>query len=493
MQLTSRRTAGFRPWVLLVALLAGAVAVLAADSSPQTHTNKLGVHSAEFDEKYIAPSDTFLTPETHPSLFTFAGRWARHRDIYKASRWPGNSVTVLVYGDHCTFKLRPEMLSTEQRQLKYSMSVDDGPEFDVNLDILVRDVNMVPPVTIAVVLEGLDGLSEAEKAARLKQRKPHVVRLTSLQETPLTLMGVYVPTSLVKQDMQWRHAQLARPYVEFVGGAAHPLGSDFVNAPEFRAADALRYRHAHVTDDVCLAPGCGKTKPLVEQYPYADPLYDNDPHYKAYLVHSGLYGFSENAILQPTTPEFVFLNVGDNDAAAAVPAANYTESLFELLKFVRTKAHPDAHIFIVVKPGRYAEETQSVVRYVADPRIVAVAYPQPDDAAGWERLLCMSVNPLLSPERREPSAAVCGKYSGLPAYTISTADLAEATVAAASSQIYVLTVITLALVAMVLLRDVIRRAAMKLLVVAGVVAPRKGFGLASLTEKSSELARGSSH
>ncbi|KAK9368425.1 hypothetical protein V1509DRAFT_624036 [Lipomyces kononenkoae] len=356
-----------------------------------------GVHSEFFDPKYKPAEDTLVSPIGHAGLFAFTGRWHRFREVFKASLWPGTYLTVLSFGNHCTFLLKPHI--TEWTNLTYTVSVDGGPQFEVWKAITVQETKAGPillriNVTDATSSAGntADGQSDSDSEL---SREPHVIKIASSRRTsPLSLLGFYMPTVVVRQDPTWLNYQMALPYVEFVGGPAHSDQSFSMNSAEWAASESLHLRHSHITTDDCFSANCtGELRSLSQQYPLLNPVYP-DIYTTSSLPHSGLFAFYESPIIQISTPDFVIVNVGDKDSEEKVPAMQFTDDLYEFLKFLRLKAHPNAYIVVLLKKGRYFSETKDVIDHLRDSKIKAVPYPSSSDARGWTKFLQKHILPL---------------------------------------------------------------------------------------------------
>ncbi|KAK9454335.1 hypothetical protein V1511DRAFT_511692 [Dipodascopsis uninucleata] len=384
-----------RCWTSILYLLC--TALLLATLSESKNPN--GVHSDKFDPKYKPPSDTLLTPLGQPGLFSFTGRWHRFKEVFKASVWPGTSLTVLSFGDHCTFSLKPRI--TGKTNLTYTVSVDDGPEFEVWKVIDLPDVAAGSiPLRIDTPARALASKSKNDENAKKpssttdgKLLNPHIVRIVSSRRTsPLSIEGIYISTAVVRQDRTWLNAEQSKPYVEFIGGPDHGDVSFAMNSIEWKAADELGYRHNHITTDTCVSSVCYRNVSLVAQYRMLNPMNHDPYHREGLTLESGRYSFHTNPILQRVTPNFVFVNVGDYDLAANVQGQDFADALYNLLAVVRFEAHPNAFIFVVAKKNRYYSETITVVNYINDPKMTVVPYPNKNTIGGWRKTLQKAVD-----------------------------------------------------------------------------------------------------
>ncbi|KAJ8103160.1 hypothetical protein POJ06DRAFT_246753 [Lipomyces tetrasporus] len=430
-----------------------------------------GVKSQFFDPKYKPPEDTLVTPIGHPGLFAFAGRWHRFREVFKASVWPGTYLTVLSFGNHCTFVLKPRI--SEWTNLTYTVSVDDGPTFEVWKAIDVSDTKAGPVLlrinttdTSSYVGDMTSGQSASSSEL---SREPHVVKIVSSRRTsPLSIQGFYIPTSVVRQDPTWVNYQKALPYVEFIGGPAHNEESFAMNSAEWTAAEGLHFRHNHITTDDCFSANCtSQVASLSQQYDRLNPVY-RDVYYKPGLTHSGLFAFYESPLLQMNTPGYVIINVGDKDFEEKVPPMQFSDELYDFLKFVRIRAHPDAYIFVLLKKGRYFRETRDVVDHLRDLNIVAVPSPSTTDARGWTRFLQKHILPLTHTTSRFGNSMVTFRDAAI---STSSAFAVVDSSTSVTAQLFVLFAIILGLAGLLFLRHGVRSVLLAVLTKAGIIHP----------------------
>lgn len=242
----------FSPSWWLVPVLLTVLQLLALLVSAHDQPGK-GYHSSRFDSKYNALRDLLVTPSTHPHLYRFTGRWTASRNIYRATNWPGTSVTILVFGPYCSIKLRPQSGLGKIETYRYYISIDGGedyrydlPAFDTGKEGEGREVSLFVPVKFDV--EG-DGYTKpaAQQAGKVVKRDgvpmptssmvggvgtpsqpvkeepiakkltPHAIRITSDPHTPFRFEGVLTENLLINQGWGWAKMQDERVTVEFIG------------------------------------------------------------------------------------------------------------------------------------------------------------------------------------------------------------------------------------------------------------------------------------
>ncbi|KAK9481171.1 hypothetical protein V1514DRAFT_274166 [Lipomyces japonicus] len=439
-----------------------------------------GVHSNKFDPKYKPSGQTLLTPLGNPSLFSFTGRWHRFREVFKASVWPGTYLTVLTFGDYCTLVLKPRIFETTN--LTYTISVDDGEPFEVYKVVDLDSVKKGPVyININTTANGFDfeALKSAETPYVPDNRDPHIIKIVSSRRTsPLSFQGIYIPSSVIRQDYAWKQQDQSKPYVEFIGGASHNDQNFALRSAEFKAAESLSFRHAHVTTGDCISSNCtSKTTSLSDQYFLLNPHYRNS-YYKRGLTHSGQYAFHVSHIYQLTTPQYLIINVGDEELKQNVNDQKFGDDLYSFLIKLRLDAHPDATILVTIKSGRYDEITTAVIKHLKDPKIISIPFPKKDDERGWRNTLQKYIIPVSSRSQFGTT------YNSLVNVAVSTTDAFiikdNANVA---SQVIVLFSFLFLFLVLFLVRDILKVLAVSLL---------SGFGWIPYSRSFKRPARGKS-
>lgn len=369
----------------------------------------LSVSTAEIyplPKEYIIKDKAFVTPKSHPSLFSFNGRWMRHRETYVASKWPGTSVNVLIFGQECSLKLRPPIKDGAVDNHKFLVSVDGGPQLVLSLPSYGAHENTV--FDVKVDLPPLEGVA-AEELGTKKQLIPHIVEFMSDESTPLHLVGVSMANTLITQGHSWIKAQGKIPHVEFVSdkiSSVHPVVNQ---SPLYIAARSLNIRQTWIHKyDTCFTKGIcsNNTGSLSEQYEWLSPFNgpiepaserDIRPVYHVFNRDQPLFHTSE--------PQYVVVDVGENDKAKGVPGDKFLESLQNLLGNMVVNYRPDSEIFVLIREGRYVKETEDAIISMRNNRIHAVKFGT-ETVAWYKYFLCSYILPLA--DRDYPYTEMCG-------------------------------------------------------------------------------------
>ncbi|KAF8438293.1 hypothetical protein BGX38DRAFT_1273683 [Terfezia claveryi] len=403
-------------WRLLPALLI-ILQLLALLVSAHDRPRK-GYHSSRFDSKYNALRDLLVTPSTHPHLYRFEGRWTASRNIYRATNWPGTSVTILVFGPYCSIKLRPQSGLGKIETYSYYISIDGGedyrydlPAFDTGKEGEGREVSLFVPVKFD--LEG-DGYtkSAAQQAGKVVKRDgvrmptssmvggvgtpsqpvkeepiamkltPHAIRITSDPRTPFRFEGVLTENVLINQGWGWAKLQDERVTVEFIAGTT-TKPPNLVPAPaligmaQYQAAERLAIRHWHTSAGVCLTANCNPKNPLPglqTQYFQLNPLNHSLPftlatnlpntHPKHPKTQLDPYLFNPRQPPFPqSSPSHLVVDLGVADILIhEVDPAKYQKELTLFLCKLRLHAYPAANILVLARqdaPGKSASRTHA--------------------------------------------------------------------------------------------------------------------------------------
>ncbi|KAI5776699.1 hypothetical protein EDC01DRAFT_782805 [Geopyxis carbonaria] len=414
-----------------------------------------GTHSDHFDARKYAFLDRLLvTPVSHPRLYSFTGRWLRsptahpYAPAYHSTLWPGNSVTVLFFGERASLKLLPQPQGPVEHY-SFVVSIDGGD--DVRYDTPGFDTSAPNPDGHYIPLE-LNPSTTAgspQKRAAKKLLEPHTVRITSMADTPLSFEGLLVENTQVNQGQAWADQQALRPTLEFIGegldaerpGGFHrsepytPAVGEAQESPKtalfstthYVLAETLGVRHYQISAGVCLLSACDSRKlpGLESQYWQTSPLdwrgkappEDKfSPHHTSNLVTPWRFPAVSTAPpvpVNPTTHVIVDLGVLDVLMNHADPAA-YTHALTLFLARLRTRAHPAAKVIVIGHRGTPAASvlpanpataqlrdtlfaaTQSAVAALADPATVfaPVALSARDPAeTSYLRAICPHLLP----------------------------------------------------------------------------------------------------
>lgn len=226
----------------------------------------------------------------------------------------------------------------------------------------------------------------------------------------------------------------------------------------------------------------GDGNSLSEQYKLLNPI-AFDPYYKPGLPHSGLYSFSAQAIVQPTTPTAVIVDLGDTDILEQVDPQIFADQLYEFLLFARSRAHLDAKIIVAVRKDRFTEEVKAVVdhlRLSGDLLTSYVPYPEPGDKEAWTNFLRIHVVESEAATYKQYSPFInSGSYSSFngmgrvrfaaESFSGFSSQFSMDGTNEAAHQVLLLIIALCIITALVVLRDTIRTASKVILTRLGVV------------------------
>ncbi|KAI5818559.1 hypothetical protein BZA77DRAFT_386162 [Pyronema omphalodes] len=355
-----------------------------------------GTHSDHFDkQKYTLLDQLLITPKTHPNLFSFTGRWLRsptahpHSPAYHSTLWPGNSVTILVFGDKASVKLLPKPQGPVEHY-SFAVSVDGGQDVRYNTDGF--DTSKPKPEGYYIPLE-FNLTKSGENAPTTKPYlEPHTIRITSISTTPFSFEGLLVPNTQVSQGYDWEEAQNHRPVVEFIGeglDAERPGGyfrtdkykppvGETVESPQdavfstvhYKLGEYLGVRHTHMSTGSCFLPLCDSHQlpGLDSQYFMTSPVDSRgksltikdkqDPRHLENLQTPWRFG-SMN--MRTNHPSHVVVDTGILDVVMKGADPNkYSHDLALFLARLRVQAHPLAKIMVIAHRGTPAQENTVV-------------------------------------------------------------------------------------------------------------------------------------
>ncbi|KAA8912324.1 hypothetical protein FN846DRAFT_324558 [Sphaerosporella brunnea] len=410
-----------------------------------------GAHSEVFDrQKYTVLDQLLITPKTHPNLFSFTGRWLRsptghpHSPAYHATLWPGNSVTILIFGETVTVKLLPKPQGRVEHY-SFVVSIDGGPDVRYNTDGFDTSAQSKDGHYIPIDFNALK--KATQKRTAVATLEPHTVRITSIAVTPFSFEGVMVQNTQIAQGHTWEEAQARRPTVEFIGEGIDaerpggffrseqytpPLGENpespidaIYSTIHYKLAENLAVRHSHYSAGVCLLNSCDARKlpGLAEQYFYTSPLdftgrtpgiIDKwDPRHLENLETPWRFpGFQ----VKNNIPSLVVVDVGIQDVVMNHQNSTlYARELSVFLARLRSQAHPTAKFLVIAHKGSprqastvvksdfastanrqdlYAA-TQNAVKALADPGIIftPVKLGREEPETSYLRAICPYVAP----------------------------------------------------------------------------------------------------
>ena len=364
--------------------------------------------NANFRDIYLVKDEAFITPRTHSHLFSFTGRWMRRRNIYQASSWPGTSVTALIYGQTCRVKVKAPVKEGIVEGHYFLASVDNGPQLLLTLPAYNASENPIFEFNIEIPKPD-EAVSGAAKTSNV--HIPHILELTSEPNYPLNLVGITLDNTIIHQGREWLQRQNKIPAIEYISDKladAPALNTTAV----YHVARELRLRQEYiVTHGKCFSPECKRSEAgLAEQYNFLSPFDGNprpqdarEPMPSKYVFHR------DDPLVQGKEPEFVVVDVGDNDLAHDIDGFEFMESLQTFLGNLIVNARPNAEIFVLVRAGRYVTETEDAIVSMRYPHLHAVKYDERragGDSAWYKSFYCSYILPLADPSY--PYRELCG-------------------------------------------------------------------------------------
>lgn len=360
--------------------------------------------NAVFHDTYMVKDESFVSPRTHPYLFSFSGRWLRRRNVYQASAWPGTSMTALIYGQTCKLKIKSYAKTGIVKNHHILASVDNGPQVLLALPDYNATENQVFDVNIE--LPALD--KNLEEASNDKQvLVPHVVELTSEPGSPLYVVGFTIDNMLVNQGRDWLKKQDLIPSVEYISDKLD--GALVLNQSSvYRVARQLGLRQEYVVDyNVCFSGECSRKQAgLSEEYSFFSPFHGNprpqdarEPMPNRYVFHR------DDPMMQVKEPEFVVVDVGDNDLEKQVDGLEFMNSLQHFLGNLILNARPNAEIFVLIRNGRYVTETEDAIVSMRHSKLHAVKFGT-DTPEWYKSFYCSYILPLS--DDSYPYRELCG-------------------------------------------------------------------------------------
>ncbi|KAF8475518.1 hypothetical protein BDZ91DRAFT_844272 [Kalaharituber pfeilii] len=368
-----------------------------------------GYHSSRFDAKYVLSRDLVVTPETHPHLFRFTGRWDLSGTTYRATTWPGTSVNILVFGNSCSIKLRPRSGLGHVDNYSYYVSVDGSedykyslPAFDTGKGDEGQEVTLLVPIELD--LEGYkakggkakrDGTTaqttKVKEVQTKKTLRPHTIRITSDPHTPFAFESVLTENTLIEQGWAWAASQDERLSIEFIGEGidAERLGSmgltggwtrvpedpfststtesaktklvstsSLIDTTQYRVGERLSARHWHTSAGVCLVDNCSKSNPLpglASQYFQRNPFNHTLPVTAKDEITKVDPNFFDIYLFEPRKPRIpaispthIVVDLGVADVLVhGVDIKAYKKALTLFLGELRTRAYPRAKILVI--------------------------------------------------------------------------------------------------------------------------------------------------
>ncbi|VVT53555.1 uncharacterized protein SAPINGB_P003633 [Magnusiomyces paraingens] len=401
---------GLIPLLLAAILAVFSVGAGAAETKDNKPIPPLG-------KEYIIEDSLFITPKSHPGLFSFNGRWLRYRDTFYASSWPATSVNVLIYGDECSIKLRPPRNTGVIKNQRFLVSVDGSPQLVLSLPPYNAEENPVFDVRIDLPPTDPSIKEEAENSAKLV---PHVVEIMSDEENPLHILGISMTNTVVRQGSSWVANQRRIPHIEFVADKSSNFYPSVNQTSLYAASRSLGLRQTYIHKyDTCFSSHCYKARGgLAQQYEWLSPFDGNPKPADARNEMPFFHVFNRiQRLFETTEPQFVVVDVGDNDLLKGVSPHNFYTDLQMFLGQLIVNHRPDAQIFVIIRDGRYFHETEDAVISMRNSNVHAVYFGQ-ESADWWRAFFCSYILPLA--DQNYPYAEFCSA-PGLTQITGSSA------------------------------------------------------------------------
>lgn len=395
---SSRRRFQLSALLLLVVLALFSSSVSAEEKKKDKPAPPLG-------KEYVIEDSLFITPKSHPGLFSFNGRWLRYRDTFYASSWPATSVSVLIYGNECSIKLRPPRNTGVIKSHRFLVSVDGSPQLVLSLPPYNAEENPVFDVRIDLPPTDPSIQEEAETAAKLV---PHVVEIMSDEGAPIRMLGISMTNTIVRQGSSWINNQRRIPHVEFVADKSSSFYPPLNQSSLYSAARALGLRQDYIHKyDTCFSSHCYKARAgLAQQYEWLNPFDGNPKPDDARNEMPFFHVFNRvQRLYEATEPQFVVVDVGDNDILKKTEPADFYSDLQLYLGQLLVNHRQDAQIFVIIRDGRYARETEEAVISMRNSHIHAVYFGQ-ESADWWKYFFCSYILPLA--DQNYPYQELCG-------------------------------------------------------------------------------------
>lgn len=356
---------------------------------------------------YNVEPNVFVTPKSHPGLFSFDGRWLAHRETFSASTWPGTSFKTLVHGSECTLKLRALRKEGKIENHRIYVAVDGTQQSMLSLPSYDAKKNQV--FDLKVEFDKVNpSLNISSQSKEVQQVTTHVLEVMSDEASPVELVGIsMVRHQVLRQGPNWLNDQNTIPHIEFVADKISSNTPPVNQTHMYTASRELGFRSSFVhLYDTCFTGNCGKIPTgLYQQYAWLSPFAKNPKPDDAREDIPTNYLFNPQQVFFPTTlPQWIVVDVGDNDLAKGVNGSDFTSHLQNFLGNIIVNYNPHANIIIIIRNDRYVTETENAIFSMRNPRINPVTFGE--DTASWHKqLLCSYVGASVDPS--SPVAAQC--------------------------------------------------------------------------------------
>lgn len=326
-------------------------------------------------------------------------------------------MTVLAHGTEISVKIVPKPQGWIE-DYHFYVSVDGGEDVRYSIPAFnSTKLNKAEMATsFSVPIKELVGGAQDNPDDMLE---PHLIRLTSVPETPLSFEGLEVQKTLINEGKGWMEEQDDRLSIEFVGEGSdaeresgffgeHDIQNDDEPKPSFdiwrhsvqyRVGETLGVRHSHISAGsyfvyslpgknkltkfsiigTCLLTSCPDQAGLFDQYFQTSPFSlnwvesdsDLDPHHNSHL--GAPYRFPELST-KPQVPippvNIVVVDLGVLDILThRQNPDDYSHALVLFLARLRSQAHPAAQILVVARNSNYVASSSPPYALESTPEI----------------------------------------------------------------------------------------------------------------------------
>lgn len=359
-----------------------------------------------FDINYSVPDKALITPKSHPSLYSFTGRWYKRRDTYIASNWPGTYVSALIYGSNITLILKPLNTGSVSNH-KFSYSLDKGHIQEAAIGTYDSAISSTLELTLSI---------PKQKPTENNVLVPRLLTIYSHPDTPIRFHGLYMGNVVINEGKNWAETQKSIPRIEFVSNFNTSVTTkNIFNELSFSVPEQLGVHHSHITADICLAPDCNPTGyTMMEQY-FHFHYYDGVRPKRGVDPKPAYFQFQrEDSFLPLNNPQVIVVDIGETDMSNNVDLVTFGADLKKFLATIMVQGYRDInHVFVLVKPGRYEQATYKAIEEIPSNRITPVLYGR-ETPDWWKGFMCSNVIPATG--KPFPYDALCGNKS----FTFST-------------------------------------------------------------------------
>lgn len=342
---------------------------------------------------YRVGDSLFVTPKSHPGMFSFDSRWLAHRETYAASSWPATSLKLIVYGPECTLKLRAPRKEGLIKNHRLFVSVDSPNQYILSLP--EYDAQKHPVFDIKVDFNQINpNLNISSQPTEVSRHTRHVVEIMSDEANPIELIGVSMAKHhLLSEGNAWLKEQKKIPHVEFIADKLSSQTPSLNQTFLYSATRELGFRSSYIhLYDTCFTGHCGDIpRGLNEQYQWLSPFAGNPTPADVRKEMPTYFLFEPSEPLYQTTlPQTIILDVGDNDYAYGVTGPEFMSHLQMFLASLIVNYSSEAFIYVIIREGRYVTETEDAIYSLQSPRIDAIKFGE-NTLSWYKTMLCENV------------------------------------------------------------------------------------------------------